>query len=110
VERQPAAIHSTEHADDRLERGTGVITGGRTGRDLGGAAPAAGSPERRHPAEARVRALRDLVQEAATRLESGAPVLLRERHDGLWSACEAIQGDDLGADGALVGQQFEAFF
>ncbi len=61
-------------------------------------------------AQARVRSLRDAAQDAATLLGSAESVLLRELHDGLWAACEAIVGDDLGPDGALIGQQFEAFF
>lgn len=63
-----------------------------------------------HPAEQRVRALRDMVQEAASRLGAAEPVALQELYDTLWVACTAVQGGDLGTDGALIGQQFEAFF
>lgn len=64
----------------------------------------------RHPAEQRVRALRDVVQDAATRLAATEPVQLPVLHDTLWAACTAVQNGDLGTDGALIGQQFEAFF
>lgn len=62
------------------------------------------------PAEARVRALRDAVAEAAALLEGREMVELREFHDRLWAACTALEDGDLGSDGATVGQQFEAFF
>lgn len=63
------------------------------------------------PALPRVRELRDAIQEAAYRLDPAAPpVALQILHDELWAACTAIQHGDLGTDGALIGQQFEALF
>jgi len=63
------------------------------------------------PAEPRLRALRDAIRTAAARLDPAAPpVHLQPLHDELYAACAAIRHGDLGADGALIGQQFEALF
>lgn len=60
--------------------------------------------------EARVRALRDAVREAAARLQASEPVSLRAFHDTLSAACAALVAGDLGSDVVTIGQQFDALF
>lgn len=84
-----------------------------TGLELHTASSQGDLPEgaRLDPAEPRVRALRDAIQAAAEKLDPASPpLLLQALHDDLWAACTAVHEGDLGEDGHLIGQQFEAFF
>lgn len=61
-------------------------------------------------AEARVRAFRDAVADAAARLERPDPIALAELVGRLRAAHDTVEDDDLGADADTIRTQFAAMF
>ncbi len=61
-------------------------------------------------AEARVRALRDVVSAVADRLEAGGTVEIPEILERLRGAVAAVEDDDLGPDASMIRTQFDAMF
>lgn len=106
---RPSATSSTQAGARRVELALASTSTGPSPQRPPPTDRQAWIAERRQ-AEARVRALRDAVQTAAVRLQSGEPISLREFYTQLRTACATMQTGDLGTDGVTIGQQFEAFF